>query len=52
MKIWRIFAKIGRKGMTSVYDGIEDRDFGPVLLDLRSVERVGSGTVWLRYSIK
>ncbi len=52
MKIWRIFAKICRKGMTSVYDGIEDRDFGPVLLDLRSVERVGSGTVWLRYSMK
>ena len=42
----------GRKGMTAVYDGIEDRDFGPVLLELRSVERVGSGTVWLRYSVK
>ncbi len=42
----------GRKGMTAVYDGIEDHDFGPVLLDLRSVERVASGTVWLRYSVK
>ena len=42
----------GRKGMTAVYDGIEDRDFGPVLLDLRSIERVGSGTVWLRYAVK
>ena len=42
----------GRKGMTAVYDGIEDRDFGPVLLDLRSIERVGTGTVWLRYAVK
>ena len=42
----------GRKGMTAVYDGIEDRGFGPVLLDLRSIERVGSGTVWLRYAVK
>ncbi len=42
----------GRKGMTAVYDGIEDRDFGPVLLDLRNIERVGTGTVWLRYAVK
>ena len=42
----------GRKGMTCVFDGIEDKETNPVLLDLQSVQRVGNGTVWLRYTPK
>ena len=42
----------GRKGMTSVYDGIDDKDKCATLLNLESVERVNKGTVWLRYTIK
>lgn len=41
----------GRKGMTAVFDGIERPDAAPVRLRLESVERVGDGTVWLRYKV-
>lgn len=39
----------GRKGMASVFDGIEDTNRPATLLKLNSVERMGD-TVWLRYS--
>ena len=42
----------GRKGMASVFDGIDDPDRPATLLKLESVERVGEGTVWLRYKVK
>ncbi len=42
----------GRKGMTSVYDGIENKNKRATLLNLESIERVNEGTVWLRYTIK
>lgn len=38
----------GRKGMASVFDGIEDINRPATLLKLDSVERIGD-TVWLRY---
>ena len=41
----------GRKGMASVFDGIEDADRPATLLKLNSIERMGD-TVWLRYSFK
>ena len=42
----------GRKGMTAVFDGIEDAHRPATLLKLESVERVNEGTVWLRYKTK
>lgn len=39
----------GRKGMTAVFDGIDDLSFPTVILRLESVERVGENSVWLRY---
>lgn len=39
----------GRKGMASVFDGIEDTNRPATLLKLNSVERMDD-TVWLRYS--
>ena len=42
----------GRKGMTAVFDGIEDVNRPATLLKLESVERVNEGTVWLRYKTK
>lgn len=41
----------GRKGMASVFDGIEDTNRPATLLKLNSVERMGD-TVWLRYQFK
>lgn len=40
----------GRRGMTAVFDGIGDASRPATLLRLHSVERVGEGTVWLRYT--
>ena len=42
----------GRKGMTAVFDGIDDMSFPTVLLELDKVERIGENSVWLRYSFK
>lgn len=42
----------GRKGMTAVFDGIEDSKRPATLLKLESVEQVNEGTVWLRYKFK
>ena len=41
----------GRKGMASVFDGIEDAGRPATLLRLKSVERMGD-TVWLRYDFR
>lgn len=41
----------GRKGMASVFDGIEDPGHAPTLLHLESVDNVGDDTVWLRYKV-
>lgn len=41
----------GRKGMASVFDGIEDADRPATLLKLDKIERMGD-TVWLRYQFK
>lgn len=40
----------GRKGMTAVFDGIEDADYPPTLLTLNDVERMGN-TVWMKYTV-
>lgn len=42
----------GRKGMSAVFDGIENTETNPTLLDLKSVKQVGNGTIWLRYTIR
>ena len=42
----------GRKGMASIFDGIEDPDRAATLLTLDSIERVSEGTVWLRYKVR
>lgn len=42
----------GRKGMASIFDGIEDPDRTATLLTLDSIERVSEGTVWLRYKVR
>lgn len=42
----------GRKGMASVFDGINELDRPATLLTLESVERVSESTVWLRYKVK
>lgn len=41
----------GRRGMTAVFDGIDDTCRHATLLNLNNVERVGDD-VWLRYSVK
>lgn len=41
----------GRKGMAAVFDGIEDTNRPATLLQLESMERIGEGTVWLRYKV-
>ena len=41
----------GRKGMAAVFDGIENADHAPTLLQLESMEKIGEGTVWLRYKV-
>lgn len=40
----------GRKGMTAVFDGIDDPEYPTTILKLNSVERLGENSVWLRYS--
>lgn len=42
----------GRKGMASVFDGIDEPDRPATLLTLDSIERVSEGTVWLRYKVR
>lgn len=42
----------GRKGMTSLFDGIDDMGKPATLLRLESVEQTGGGTVWLRYAVR
>ncbi len=39
----------GREGMTSTFDGLGDDSASPFRLQLTDVNRVGDGTVWLRY---
>lgn len=41
----------GRSGQTALFDGIEDKNRQPVSLKLTSVERLGNGTIWIRYKI-
>ncbi len=41
----------GRRGQTALFDGIEDMNRMPVKLSLESVERIGNGTLWIRYKI-
>lgn len=41
----------GRKGMASVFDGIDDANRPATLLKLNDVQRMGD-TVWLRYQFK
>ena len=41
----------GRKGMASVFDGIDDHNRPATLLKLESIERMGD-TVWLKYKPK
>ena len=40
----------GRKGMTAVFDGIDDPSFPTTTLKLTSVERIGEQSVWMRYA--
>lgn len=42
----------GRKGMTALFDGIDNRMRGPVRLNLNSVDNLGEGILWLRYSVE
>lgn len=42
----------GRRGMTAVFDGIEDMSYPVTLLKLDSVQRIGDDAVWLRYSFR
>ena len=42
----------GRKGMTAIFDGIDEPQRPATLLNLESVEKVNEGTVWLRYTVK
>lgn len=41
----------GRKGMASVFDGIEDQERPATLLRLEHMERLGD-TVWLKYTLR
>lgn len=40
----------GRKGMTAVFDGIDDMAYPTTILKLDSATRIGENSVWLRYS--
>ncbi len=40
----------GRKGMTAVFDGIDEPNRPATLLRLQTVERMGD-TVWMRYKV-
>ncbi len=40
----------GRRGMTAIFDGITDVHRPATLLRLNSFEKVGEGTLWLRYT--
>ena len=40
----------GRKGMTAVFDGIDDPSFPTTTLKLNSVERIGEQSVWMCYA--
>lgn len=40
----------GRKGMPTVFDGIDNPVKAPTHLHLLSVENIGNGVVWLRYT--
>jgi 2,5-diamino-6-(ribosylamino)-4(3H)-pyrimidinone 5'-phosphate reductase len=40
----------GRKGMASVFDGIDEPDRPATLLKLQTIERMGD-TVWMRYKV-
>lgn len=42
----------GRKGETSVFDGIVKSDNTPYRFRLKSVDKIGNDTVWLRYEKK
>lgn len=42
----------GRRGMTSIFDGIDNPDKRPTMLRLEDVKRFDSDTIWLRYKIK
>lgn len=42
----------GRKGMTAVFDGIDEAERPATLLRLQSVRQVNEYTVWLRYALK
>lgn len=41
----------GRKGMTSVFDGIDDSNRPATKLKFRDVSIVGDNTVWIRYRV-
>ena len=41
----------GRKGMTSVFDGITGKDDTPFHLKLKSVDKIGNDVIWLRYVV-
>lgn len=42
----------GRKGMTAVFDGIEERDYPTTVLKLYDVKKMGENTVWIRYGMR
>ena len=42
----------GRRGMASVFDGINDPGRPATLLNLQSVKQVNRGTIWLRYTFR
>lgn len=42
----------GRKGMTSLFDGIEDMKKAPTHLKLESFERLDNDILWLRYHVR
>ena len=42
----------GRKGQTALFDGIEDMSRRPTALQLKSVDQLENGTLWIRYLIK
>ncbi|MDO4160334.1 MAG: dihydrofolate reductase family protein [Prevotellaceae bacterium] len=41
----------GRKGQTSLFDGIADMNRLPVPLTLTSFEKIGDSTLWIRYKV-
>ena len=42
----------GRRNRTALFDGIPDTDRPPVPLNLKSVEPLDNGTVWIRYTTR